>query len=82
MTSAQPEPVDHARLFEHGSLFADDDAPSSLLDVLDRVLDQGVVLSGDLTITVADVPLLYVGLDLVLCSPDQIPPDLRRWNGT
>jgi hypothetical protein len=40
----------------------------TLLDLLDRVLDRGVVLRGDLTISVADVDLIYVGLRLLLCS--------------
>jgi hypothetical protein len=40
----------------------------TLLDLLDRVLDRGVVLRGDLTISVADVDLIYVGLRLLLTS--------------
>ena len=40
----------------------------TLLDLLDRVLDRGVVLRGDLTISVADVDLVYVGLRLLLTS--------------
>ena len=59
-------------LFGHG-----DDGDGALFDVLDRVLDQGLVVSGDLTLTVADVPLLYVALDLTLCSPDRVPEGLR-----
>ena len=39
-----------------------------LLDVLDRVLDKGVVLSGDITLSVADVDLVYVGLRLLVSS--------------
>ena len=40
----------------------------SLLDLLDRVLDKGVVLSGDVTLSVADVDLVYVGLRVLLSS--------------
>ena len=40
----------------------------TLLDLLDRVLNKGVVLVGDLTISVADVDLIYVGLRLLLTS--------------
>ncbi len=47
----------------------------TLLEVLDRVLDKGVVISGDITISVADVDLIYLGLRLVLASVD-------RMNGT
>ncbi len=44
----------------------------TLLELLDRVLDRGVVLVGDLTISVADVDLLYVGLRVLLTSVERI----------
>jgi hypothetical protein len=44
----------------------------ALVELVNRVLDRGVVLSGDITISVADVDLLYVGLRLLLCSPDRL----------
>ncbi|MBC8162378.1 MAG: gas vesicle protein [Roseiflexaceae bacterium] len=40
----------------------------SLLELLDRALNKGVVLWGDLTISVADVDLLYLGLRVLLTS--------------
>ena len=40
----------------------------TLLELLDRVLDKGVVVSGDLVISVADVDLIYVGLRVLLSS--------------
>jgi hypothetical protein len=40
----------------------------TLLDLLDRILDKGVILSGDITISVADVDLIYVGLKVLLSS--------------
>ena len=40
----------------------------TLLEILDRVLDKGVVLSGDITLSVADVDLVYVGLRVLLSS--------------
>jgi hypothetical protein len=40
----------------------------SLLEILDRVLDKGVVLTGDITLSVADVDLVYVGLRLLISS--------------
>jgi len=39
-----------------------------LLELLDRILDKGVVISGDITISVADVDLIYLGLRLMLSS--------------
>jgi hypothetical protein len=40
----------------------------TLLELLDRVLDKGVVLSGEITLAVADVDLVYVGLRVLLSS--------------
>jgi hypothetical protein len=40
----------------------------SLMEVLDRVLEKGVVLSGDITISVADVDLIFLGLRAILSS--------------
>ena len=44
----------------------------TLLELVDRVLDRGVVLSGDITIAVADVDLIRVGLRLLLASAERI----------
>lgn len=43
----------------------------SLCEVLDRVLNKGVVVKGELVITVANIELLYLGLELLLCSVDK-----------
>lgn len=42
----------------------------SLCEVLDRVLNKGVVLAGEIIISVAGVDLVYLGLNLVLTSID------------
>jgi len=39
-----------------------------LCEVLDRVLNKGAVIHGDITISVADIDLLYVGLRLIVTS--------------
>ena len=44
----------------------------SLADLLDHVLDVGVVVKGELTISVADVDLIYLGIKLLICSPDKL----------
>ena len=41
---------------------------TSLCDVLDRVLNKGVVVQGDIVISVADVDLIYLGVRLLLTS--------------
>ena len=40
----------------------------TLLEVLDRALTKGIVISGDIVISVADVDLIYVGLKLLVSS--------------
>jgi gas vesicle structural protein len=40
----------------------------SLCEALDRVLNKGAVVSGEVTISVANVELVYLGLQLVLTS--------------
>ena len=40
----------------------------SLCETLDRVLNKGVVVAGEIVISVADVDLIYLGLQLVLTS--------------
>jgi gas vesicle structural protein len=42
-----------------------------LLELLDRVVDHGVVLAGDITISVADVDLIYLGLRVMLASVER-----------
>ena len=44
----------------------------TLLDVADRLLDTGVSLTGEATISVADVDLIYLGLDVVLGSVEKM----------
>lgn len=44
----------------------------TLLDLLDRILDKGVVIHGDITLSVADVDLVYLGLRVLLTSVDNI----------
>lgn len=48
------------------SLFRD--KPVTLADALDRVLDKGAVLDGNLMLRVADIDLVYVGLRLIITS--------------
>ena len=47
---------------------------ASLLDIVDNVLNKGVVLSGDLTIALAQVDLIYARLSLLLCAADRVMP--------
>ena len=49
-------------------LALDDTERVSLCEALDRVLNKGVVVAGDATISVADVDLIYLGLRIMLSS--------------
>jgi hypothetical protein len=46
-------------------------APGTLVDVLDRVLDKGLVLAGDIRVSLADVELLTIRIRLLICSIDK-----------
>lgn len=40
----------------------------ALVDLVDRLLGRGVVIAGDITLSVADVDLVYVGLRAIVSS--------------
>jgi hypothetical protein len=44
----------------------------SLLETLDHLLDRGVVIAGEATISIGDVDLLYLGLNVVLANVDAV----------
>ena len=50
----------------------------SLAEVLDRVLHKGAVVVGELTISVADIDLLYLGINLILTSVDTIEREFEK----
>src|SRR5262249_4304252 len=51
------------------------DAPdSTVLDMLDRLLNKGVVLNGDVTLGVAGIDLIYLRLSSILCAADRVLP--------
>ena len=45
---------------------------TSLLDVLDSLLNKGVVLNADIVLALADVDLIYLRLSALLCAADRI----------
>ena len=44
----------------------------TLLETLDHLLDRGVVIAGEATISIGDVDLLYLGLNIVLANVDAV----------
>ena len=47
---------------------------ASLLDIVDNLLNKGVVLNGDVTIGLARVDLIYARLSLLLSAADRVLP--------
>ncbi|MEA2641114.1 MAG: hypothetical protein QOF51_2508 [Chloroflexota bacterium] len=50
---------------------SDQPAATSLVDILDRVLDKGLVVAGDIRVSLANVELLTVRIRLLVCSIDK-----------
>ena len=50
----------------------------SLLETLDHVLNRGLVISGEITIAVADVDLIFVGLNVLVSSVETAHEVMRR----
>lgn len=44
---------------------------TNLADILERVLDKGIVIAGDIKIQIADIDLLTIKIRLVVCSVDK-----------
>ncbi|HKE68761.1 MAG TPA: gas vesicle protein GvpJ [Nocardioidaceae bacterium] len=58
--------------------------PSSdvaLIDLLDRVIGGGVVVSGDIVLGVADVDLVYLGLRLILAPAHEVEGTVNLTRG-
>lgn len=49
-----------------------DESDSSLLDVLDNLLNKGVVLNADIILALANVDLVYLKLSALLCAADRV----------
>src|ERR1700757_3166872 len=59
-----PAPVSRERLPTHPE-------PSSLVDILERVLDKGIVVAGDIRVDLLDIELLTIRLRLLIASVDR-----------
>ena len=51
-----------------------DTGESSVLDLLDSLLNKGVMVNGDVTLGVAGIDLIYLRLSSILCAADRILP--------
>ena len=50
----------------------------SLLETIDHLLDRGVVIAGEAVISIGDVDLLYLGLNVVLANVDAVTRVSRK----
>lgn len=55
-----------------------DQADLSLLETLDHVLNRGMVIAGEITISVADIDLVFLGLNVLLSSVETAHEVLRK----
>jgi hypothetical protein len=55
-----------------------DQADVSLLETLDHVLNRGLVIAGEITISVADIDLIFLGLNVLLTSVETANEVVRK----
>ena len=53
-------------------------ADISLLETLDHVLNRGLVIAGEITIAVADIDLIFIGLNVLVSSVETAHEVLRK----
>ncbi|MCG5472175.1 gas vesicle protein [Micromonospora sp. LAH09] len=66
MTAAQPPSV----VQNSGQVLPAGHEPANLGDILERVLDRGIVIAGDIRVSLLDIELLTLKLRLVIASVD------------
>jgi hypothetical protein len=54
-----------------------DEREASLVDVIDNLLNRGVVLNADVILALANVDLVYLRLSALLCAADRVVPRVR-----
>ena len=54
-----------------------EEADATLLELVDHVLNRGVVVTGDVMLSIANVDLVYLRLSALLCAADRLWPGGR-----
>jgi hypothetical protein len=72
MARRKTPPPSEDWLFPKTAMLSESDGQSSLLDVIDNVLNKGAVLNGDLVLGVANVDLIYAKLSVLLAALDRV----------
>ena len=55
-----------------------EDADQSLLEIIDHVLNKGVLVNGEVVLGVAGVDLVYLRVSALLCAADRVRPAKGR----
>lgn len=69
-------PFDQIIVTESGAALEENEL--SLLETLDHVLSRGLVIAGEITISVADIDLIFLGLNVLLTSVETANDVIRR----
>jgi hypothetical protein len=69
-------PFDQIIVTESGEVV--EESELSLLETLDHVLSRGLVIAGEITISVADIDLIFLGLNVLLTSVETANDVVRR----
>jgi gas vesicle structural protein len=69
-------PFDQIIFTESGEVL--EESELSLLETLDHVLNRGLVIAGEITIAVADIDLVFVGLNVLLSSVETANEVIRN----
>ena len=72
-------PFDQIIISESGEVL--EESELSLLETLDHVLNRGLVIAGEITISVADIDLIFLGLNVLLSSVETANEVMRRREG-
>ena len=59
-----------------------EDTDLSLLETLDHVLNRGLVIAGEITISVADIDLIFLGVNIMVSSVETAHDVLRKREAT
>lgn len=54
-----------------------DEDESTLLDLIDNLLNKGVMLNADVILALANVDLVYIRLSALLCAADRVMPSMQ-----
>jgi len=66
----------------HGALHSPSQGPANLADILERVLDKGIVIAGDIQINLLDIELLTIKLRLLVASVERAREmGINWWEG-